>query len=978
MKRILATLVILLMMPYLPVFSQELPAADSPALAQNGGPHPPTGRISGKVVDGETGEPIIGARVFIEGSAPTIGALSDLNGNYTLRNVPPGNHTIVVTSPEYAKVVITGLALGENETRQEDFSLKPEIKQIEGDVVEVIAKVSRRSAAGLLKDRQKAAAFSDAIGAEEMSRTGSGNAAQAMSKVTGTTIVDGKYVYVRGLGERYSTTQLNGAELPSTDPNKRAVHLDLFASNLIENIVTVKSYTPDKPGNFTGGSVNMVTKSYPDHFNANFSLSSAYNTQFSLQEGLLTYPGGHTDWLGMDDGTRDLPDPLNDPNVAIPHITTTRRDTAAANRLDFLSKSFNSNMAPIKKMAPLNRNFAFSLGDQVQVLGRPLGFLGSLSYTRGFNSYTGGTAARWELLDNVNNADSLAANYIFNDSKSSDEVIWGALANLTYQPHPKHEFKTTYMYNRSGESVARYLYGTMLQGGGLGPSDVMETRVLQYTERALGSFQLSGRHALQPLLRMDLNWSGSLVKSKQDEPDLRYFSNHYTVDSSAGTPDTTYDTRTNAYDLPTRNYRNLNEDNAEFNMDFSIPFKQWKGLGGKLKLGGYLLSKERAFRERRFIYEQDISFYEGDPETYFSDTVVGINEQYSGGGITRFGNYIVQDNTGRSNYDSDQKISALFGMLDFPILRRLRFAGGIRLEATRMNLTSKDTSLAKAHLFNNDWLPSANLIYQLRPDMNLRASYSRTLARPEFRELAPYSSFDFVGDYVYVGYQDLKRTLIHNYDLRWEWFERPGELYSISGFYKRFIGAIERVKVTGELGVSSRNVPEANVYGLELEVRKRLDNVAPFLAHFQVGTNLTLVHSTVDIDSLELRIIQGYDPNPKTTRELQGQSPFILNLDVSYSNYKTGTTASALYNVFGKRLAEVSKGGAPNVFEAARGQLDFTLSQRIWNAVTFKASAKNLLDSEYKKVYTFKGQEYPALVYKKGRVFSAGFSWAID
>jgi outer membrane receptor protein involved in Fe transport len=262
--------------------------------------------------------------------------------------------------------------------------------------------------------------------------------------------------------------------------------------------------------------------------------------------------------------------------------------------------------------------------------------------------------------------------------------------------------------------------------------------------------------------------------------------------------------------------------------------------------------------------------------------------------------------------------------------------------------------------------------------MNLRGSYSRTLARPEFRELAPYSNFDFVGDYVYVGYQDLKRTLIHNCDLRWEWFERPGELYSISGFYKRFIGAIERVKVTGELGVSSRNVPEADVYGLELELRKRLDRMGSLLQHFQVGANLTLAHSKVDIDSLELKIIQGYDPNPKTTRELQGQSPFIFNLDVSYGNYKTGTTASLLYNVFGKRLAEVSKGGAPNVFEAARGQLDFTFSQRIWNRVTFKGSVKNLLDSEYKKVYTFKGQEYPALVYKKGRVFSVGFNWAID
>jgi len=185
-----------------------------------------------------------------------------------------------------------------------------------------------------------------------MSRSGSSDAAQAMSKVTGATVVDGKYVYVRGLGERYSTTQLNGAELPSTDPNKRAVHLDLFAANLIENIVTVKSYTPDKPGNFTGGSVNMVTKSYPDHFNASLSLSSAYNGQFSLQEGFLTYPGGRTDWLGMDDGFRDIPDPLQDKNVVIPILTTASRDSLQAAKLDYLSKSFNSICPPPKKWPP--------------------------------------------------------------------------------------------------------------------------------------------------------------------------------------------------------------------------------------------------------------------------------------------------------------------------------------------------------------------------------------------------------------------------------------------------------------------------------------------------------------------------------------------------------------------------------------------------------------------------------------------------
>lgn len=973
MKKLIGTLVILLIVPFMPALAEE-----QLSLAQNT-PQSPAGRISGKVVDAESDAPIIGARVVIEGVTPAIGAVTDLNGNYTLQGVPAGSHTIVVTYPEYAKMEVSGVELSSGATRQQDIALKSEVKQVEGKAVEVVAKASRGSQAGLLKDRQKAAAVSDAIGAEEIVRSGSSNAAQAMSRVTGATVMDGKYIYVRGLGERYSTTELNGAQLPSADPNKRAVQMDLFAANLLDDIVTVKSYTPDKPGNFTGGSVNLVTKSYPDKFTTSLSLSSAYNPQFSLKNGFLTSPGGSRDWLGMDDGTRDIPVPLQDPSVVIPLLTpATRRDSVLRNRLSFLSRSFNSDMAPTKKMAPLNRNFAFSMGNEFNVLGRPLGLLGSLSYNRGYNSYSDGTTARWYLRNTTNTAAGLEPVFVLHDSKSSDEVVWGGLANLSFQPQPEHELKATYMYNRSGESMARFLSGPARF---VGENSILESRVVQYTERSLGSFQLSGHHLLPSLLGMDLNWSGSIARTRQDEPDLRFFADYYDT-----IPDTAYTIKTNAFDYPTRNYRYTKENNSDFNLDVSFPFKQWSGLSGKLKLGGYLFRKDRTYRERRFHYEIDpgnayAPDYNGDPQFFFSDSMVGLwgyDSVYTHQYI--FGTYIRQDNTGRNNYDGDQKISAAFGMLDFPIFSKLRFAGGVRLELTRMQVASLDTSLRKAFLSNDDWLPSANLIYQLGQSMNLRGSYSRTLARPEFRELAVYSSYDFVGDFVFGGNPNLKRTLIHNYDLRWEWFERPGEIYSISGFYKRFINPIERVRVSGgdEDLVSSRNVPQATVLGMEVEVRKRLDQIASFLQYFQAGANLTLVRSRVDIDTLELRNTRTVDPGAKAYRQLQGQSPYVLNLDFSYNNFKRGTTASLMYNVFGRRLAEVSNGGMPNVMEEPRAQLDFTCSQKVFHAVVFKVSAKNLLNSEYKKVYHFHGQEYPYQIYKAGRFISLGLSWAID
>lgn len=948
-----------------------LAAAASLLLATNGPAQTPAGRIKGKVVDAQTGEALPAVNVLIEGTA--LGAATDLNGAFIINSVPPGNYALVASMIGYAKMRVENVVVKSAGLAEINLTLTTETLQ--GREIVVEAQTLRNTEASLLKNRQKAAAVSDAISAELISRTGSGNAAEAMEQVTGAAVVDGKYVYVRGLGDRYMTTQLNGVTLPSANPDRNTVAFDLFPSKLLENIVTVKTFTPDKPGSFTGGSVDIATRAFPENFSMSFALGSSFNTQATMKDDFLTYPGGKRDWLGIDDGTRDLPATVANSTNGIPDVGTSFTNPSAAYELDRVSESFNSVMAPSTKTGPLDQSYAFSIGNQTSLFGKPLGYLGSLSYSRSYSSYLNGITGQWQLTGKVSEVEELNKLSRLQDNKGSDEVLWGGLLNLSYKLSANHQLSTNYIYNRTAESLSRYQNGELPRDLDVGR--FFETRTLQYTERELRSAQLMGSHLLPALGNARLEWTGSFTNSKQDEPDLRYFSNDYapTVYNSRDT--IFYSISPSIYARPSHYYRSMDEDQWEGNLNVALPFKQWRGFAGSFKFGGLASSKDRLFREQRYEFHQTSSArYNGDPQQFFSSPLLGIVD--STGGRYRFGNYIVDGSQSSSNYDGNQDIRAFFGMVDLPVLPALRFIGGARYEKTDIFVASQDPQKEKGNLQTKDLLPSLNLIYQLSSTMNLRAAYGKTLARPTFRELAPFASFDFVGDFIFVGNPALKRTLVDNYDLRWEWFSRPGEIYAVSGFYKRFENPIERAIVSNNNQGQFQNVDEAIVYGAEFEARKRLDIISPLLANFQVGGNFSLIRSEVDIPAKELATIRDLDPNASSKRELQGQSPYILNLDFGYDNFKTGTAVSLFYNIFGERLSEVSLGGTPNIYEQPRGLLDLTLSQRVWQNITLKAGAKNLLDSEILKVHHYKDVDYVSRQHKLGRTYSLSLTYNVN
>lgn len=926
----------------------------APALAQQG-------TIAGTLIDSETGETLIGANVLIEDTA--IGSTSDLDGHYEFK-AEAGTYTLVFSYIGYNKKTVNGVEVIAGETTLIDLSLTPETIGLDEVVVE--ARALRNNEATLLRDRQKASAVSDAISAEAISRSGGSDAADAMEKVTGASVVGGKYVYVRGLGERYSSTHLNGVELPSSDPDRKAVQFDLFPANLLDNIVTLKTFTPDKPGNFSGGLVNIGTKAYPEDLDVRFSISTEANSQTNFSDDFITYQGGESDWIATDDGTRSVPDILSDPNVVIPSQQRARRDPDLANQLDAASKSFNNIMAPVAGTPPLNRSYSFSVGNQTPFISRPLGFVVSLSYKRNSRLYNNGELGRYSYTGT-----KLTPDLLLNDMRSVEEANWGGLANFNYKFNPNHEIGVNTMYTRNGESSARFLEGLWPKELGDDTTSFFINRVLSYTERELYSVQLRGQHYLPVLKNTTVEWSASTAKTSQEEPDVRFFAN---TARQIGDK-TIYATKASGFSDPARYYRALDEATHNFQLDLSAPFKQWGGLSSKLKLGGSYQYSDRNFAERIFSFSPNQPF-DGNDATYFSQENMGIVDVDSVRKRFEFGNVVRDASKKKNNYNGERNIAAAYAMIELPISRKLKLIGGARFETTRLDVVSQDTSQTVGKLDNADILPSANLVYALTEKMNLRAAVTRTLARPTFREIAPFESFDFILGNFRIGNPNLDRTLITNYDLRWEWFMRPGDILAVSVFYKDLENAIEQVIIGGTNGqLQYQNVPQAQILGAEFEARTRLD-VVPTLRHVSAGMNLSLVHSTVDIAETELAVRRAINPGAPSTRELQGQSPYILNLDLSYENYDKGTTAGFFYNVFGDRLTNVSLGGTPDVYERSSPKLDFTFSQRLLQRWQVKFALENILDSEIKRTYRFQEKDFVYHAYKVGRTYKLGLSYS--
>lgn len=867
------------------------------------------GTIKGKVVDAASGEAIIGANVFLSGT--TLGAASDIEGNYAIENVPAGNYEMIVSYISYAKTKISNVIVKGGEIVIRNVALRSEAIAV--DEVVVTSKADESYEAALLNKQKNSISISDGISAEQIKRSPDATSSDALKRITGISVVDNKFIFVRGTSERYSNALLNNSPLSSAEPDKKSFAFDLIPSNLLANTVIDKSYTPDKPGDFAGGLVNLNTIDFPDKLKFNITIDGSFSNNTSLDD-FKTYNGGKLDFLGIDDGSRSLPS-------SIPSDLS-KGNYSSEEILQF-AKTLPNNWSTRTKKAPLNGGFMISLGDGVTLLGPRFGFVAALSYKNNFNKTN---------LERNEYESSGETRFSYGGQQYKYSTLWGGLLNLSYKLGNNHKLSFKNTYSHTSDDEVSELRGAQYTDSG---TEQIQS-AFRFTSREVYLGQLSGEHYFGSLLQTEWRLYNSI--SKRDEPDYRRVI--YSRDLGS-------DNQFAALLGPQVNlknggrfYSNLDETTTGFAADFKIPLKTVN-----LKLGGLYEDKNREFTSRLI---GTIINAPGNGYTDFKLLYLPLDQIFSPDNYRRNGFSIQEYLNGTNNYNAGQTISAFYFMAEYSfdfLGKELKLVGGARLENSRQTVNSRDLSDREnifIELANNDLLPSLNLIYKLNENANLRLSANQTVNRPELRELAPFAYFDFYTQTSIRGNSDLKRAVIKNYDLRYESYFGIGEMISASLFYKDMKDAIEQVVVTGSALGSERtfrNSDKAEVYGLELEGRFGLGRITGMLSNFFLNGNYTRVKSSVTVKGTETTIA-------RNGRPLQGQSPYTINIGLSYNSDDNGATVSLLYNRIGERIIEVATAYQEDIIEEPRDVIDFVINKSLTENLSLKISAKDILGKD--------------------------------
>ncbi|MCY3723163.1 MAG: TonB-dependent receptor [Candidatus Poribacteria bacterium] len=913
----------------------------------------PVVKITGTVIDNDTETPI--AEVSIRVTDTQIRVKTDETGAFSL-GLPSGTYKIHASAPFYNTFVITDFQVSTGAAPAPlHIKLTPQVVKL--DAIKLPVRLSQSSERGLLEKRMRSSRIEDSISTEEISRLPASSAGEAIKRVTGVSIVGGRYVFVRGLGERYSNTLLNNVEIPSPEPNRRVVPMDIFPASLLASLQTVKTFSPDQPGGFAGGSVQVFTKDFPEELTMSLSMSSGFNTQATGEDG-LTYPGGSLDFLGFDDGSRALPNIVRDQAADLP-IRERGRFTPLGftpAEIQEFGQSFANVWSPERRQVPVNQGYKFSLGNSNKIFGnKEFGYLGVISYG---NSHSYGTQVRNAFRLGLNETLSPVTSY--DVERSGNEVDWGSVLNTSLRFSPEHLLSIKTLFTHTAEDETRTWEGFNADRN----TDMRSTR-LRYVERQLFSGQVAGMHDFnfgEPALQatdedpkppdVSMEWRLTYSRASRDEPDTR--ENIY-EDRGEGT--FTFRDVTHS---GSRFFFDLEDDEYNARVDWKIPL----GAEGIFKFGGLLRDRSRTFDVRRFRFlpadqVDAIVNLSAPPETLFQ--IQNIAPRV----------FELRESTrATDNYLAAHNIYASYLMLDLPITTKWQVMTGVRLESSDQTVTTYDPFAAsrkeiEANLETLDWLPGLNVTYRLTERMNLRLAASRTITRPDFRELAPFEFTDFVGGRTILGNPDLERTQINNFDFRWETFPQIGGILAVSAFYKRFQKPIEQiVQPQAEVRITYENAEGANNYGLELEARQNLGVLTAALRKFSINTNAALISSQVVLP-------EDVGIQTSSERPLQGQCPYIVNVSVGFEDSNWGISSAIAYNIFGRRLSEVGNHGVPDVYEQPRGQLDVSFSRTVANYFKFSISAKNLLDP----YVHYKIGDATYLEYKLGRAFSFGISY---
>lgn len=934
--------------PAQPAPSQPAPAQPAPSDEGDAdvvdvpdAPPPPVpkdkGVITGTVVESSNGETIIEAQITVVGTQYK--ALSDIDGNYRIE-LPPGTYELRVFYEGHKARRVQKAVVVKGQTLKVDVSLEPQGPAVE-EVVEIEVTPDRTSAATQVLIRKSSATVGDAVSAQDIAKTPDRNAAEAAKRVVGATILDGRFVYVRGLGQRYTNALLNGSPLPSPEPDRQAVPLDLFPSLVLSDISILKTFTPDMPGDFAGGSVSIHTRQPSDTFEVAATLSLGFNTLSTFRDR-LSYKGGNVDFLGLDSGRRALPKGMPEyrltPNYPKPDGTLVAKDEIWA-----AGRKINSSMATDRSFTPPNHGLNVVAGGTVPLgsLGK-LGVTGALTYSRRFTIVPHTVQRLFDFDDQTQTVTTYKSRFDYNEGEiGNDQVSWGGLAVVSWSPSENHRFTLTGLTSRASDNETRVLTGRDPD------TAFLEDTRLRFVSRGLFFGELAGEHKIRAWKGMELNYRVSGSVATLDEPDTRQHNYTVTLDPSGAV------TRKDWYGVPDLSGQHFFGTQSDRSiggaLNLTLPLIEGRSPL-KAKGGAFIQVRERRFAARRFHFTGKgghFNEYGAPPDKLFSDEKIGESVDFEE--WTQNGDAFV----------ASQNLFAGYLMADWTPVPWLRAIGGARIESWSQAIDITESSCQpvaegqgempstqRLPCLNSslDALPALALVLKTTKDSNLRASVSRTVARPQLLEVAPFLYTDYYGSLVRQGNPKLNPSSIINFDLRFEVFPGAADVFAVSAFFKQFYDPIEPT-INSNTTITYQNARNARVLGMELEMKKGLGFISPALTDLSPLANVTLSASRVELD-----------PTPGNTqtsnvRPLFGQSPVVVNLGLDYTNDKLGTRARLVYNVSAARLYAANTNGLLDFYEQPRHLLDAAIAQKIGKHVDLKLTAENILQAPYRVTF---------------------------
>ena len=938
------------------------------------------GTITGKVFDAKTGEFLPGVSVYVVETKT--GAVTDLDGEFSI-TLPPGSYSVRLSFVTYEPMTIAEVIVeADRVTVLENIKLKE--ASVEISSVTVTAEMVKNTANAILTVKMRSPSLLDGISSASFKRIGDSDAASSMKRVPGVSVSSGKYVYIRGLGDRYTKTILNGVDIPGLDPDRNTMQMDIFPSNIIDNIIVHKSFTADLPADFTGGIVDITIKDFPEVKRGSVLVGFGYNPGSHFKSNYLTYFGGGTDFMGFDNGSRAIPATSDIPQFGEAYLDP---DGHAGKRYRDILNGFNPNLAAYEQTSMMDYNLGFSLGNQIRKKTMTIGYNIAMSYKSNTEFYVKAVYGRYGLSNDVT-VNELDMREYQEGNFGAHSVMLSGLAGIALKTQ-KSKFRLNILHLQNGESKAGIFD---YESNNRGTTFSAYQHNLDYSQRSVTNTLLEGKHSLG-INKWEIEWKLSPTLSRQYDPDNRF--TRYLISGS----DLLINTEGG---FPERIWRDLTEYNLAGLMNIKRDFRFLK-QDANIKFGGSYAFKQRDFVIYNYMLNIRNVPLTGDPDELFAaENLWPRNGDIASG--TTYEVPFMPVNPNKFNANSGNL--AGYVSMEFSPLNKLRTILGTRVEKYTQRYTGHNQLNTK--ILNGDKViddldvfVSVNLIYTLTEEQNLRFSYATTIARPSFKEMSyaeisdPISGRSFYGgmspdidNEAGVTYWDgdLKSTYIYNYDLRWEIFRDNGQTISVSGFYKKFNNPIEIVQyATQEGAFQPRNVGDGEVLGGEIELRQSFGMLSDVLKNFVFSANFTLTKSRIMMSTTEFTSKEEHARMGEKIgqyRDMAGQAPYIVNAGLAYNGgekgFWNGFEAGLYYNVQGPSLQYAGINDLPDVYSVPFHSLNLNLTRKLGKNDRWQMGIKveNILDARNEMVYrSYEAENRYFTRLKPGTSFSFNMSY---